>query len=227
MDKVVQFRGTVYEQGSGMVAQKVMRDKTISTTAKAIYAYLCSFAFGGVENERKAFPSVKLQCQELGIKSDKTYYLHRKQLEDAGYITIESVRTDNGKFERNIYYIEAVPQKKSEEKKAEEPDSKNYRTVKNTVQPTRKNYRTVKNAVQSNTRKDLNNKNKQYKKPYQATSRDGLKTKDEKPLPVAVQIAMDKPYNQPVSLSKERLEQQERINAKLKAMEEKRKMKAV
>lgn len=148
MEKVVQFRGTVYEDGSGMVAQKVMRDKTISMTAKAIYAYLCTFAWGGVDNERKAFPSISTQCKELGIKSDKTYYKHRKQLEEAGYITIEKTgRNELGEFKNNIYYIEAVV--------------KQSHTVKNTVPqnlPYGKKYGAVKNTVLRKQKISLNNK---------------------------------------------------------------------
>jgi hypothetical protein len=68
MDMVIQFRGTIYEKGYGQVAQLVMRDKTLKPTAKAIYAYLCSFAWGGVDSDRKAFPTVKQQCYELSIR---------------------------------------------------------------------------------------------------------------------------------------------------------------
>jgi HAMP domain-containing protein len=144
MDKVVQFRGTVYEDGSGMVAQKVMRDKEISMTAKAIYAYLCTFAWGGVDNERKAFPSVATQCKELGIKSDKTYFKHRKQLEEAGYITIEKTgRNKLGEFQNNIYYIEAVTHKTTIQQNL--PYGKNYRAVKNTV--LRKQKNTLNNKI--------------------------------------------------------------------------------
>jgi DNA-binding transcriptional MocR family regulator len=108
MDMVIQFRGTIYEKGYGQVAQLVMRDKTLKPTAKAIYAYLCSFAWGRVEGERSAFPSIKMQCEELGINRD-TYYKYRKTLEDKGYITIEAVHGNSGKFNNNIYYIENVP----------------------------------------------------------------------------------------------------------------------
>lgn len=108
MDLVIQFRGTVYENGYGQIAQKVMRDKTIHTTAKAIYAYLCSFAGGGLEVDRSAFPSVALIMDELNIKSEDTFYKYRKQLVDAGYITVDQKRDEEGKFLKNIYYIEAI-----------------------------------------------------------------------------------------------------------------------
>ncbi|WP_051272229.1 helix-turn-helix domain-containing protein [Shimazuella kribbensis] len=114
-DSVVQFRGTVYENGSGMVAKKVMRDITISRDAKALYAYLCSFAWGGTDTERSAFPKVETQCHELQIKTEKSYYRYRKELLMSGYITIEKKRNTEGKFKSNIYYIEAVPVPKTEE----------------------------------------------------------------------------------------------------------------
>jgi hypothetical protein len=107
--QVIQFRGTVYENGYGQVAQRVMRDKTIERDAKALYAYLCSFAgvSAVLEDERYAYPTIKTIMEELGFKSDKTFYKYRKQLIDAGYITIEQ-KKEHGKFDRNIYYIEAV-----------------------------------------------------------------------------------------------------------------------
>lgn len=108
MDSVIQFRGTIYENGYGLLAQKVMRDKTLPKQSKLIYAYMCSFASINTENgERTAFPSVSLQCSELGMNQD-TYYKWRKPLVDKGLITIEKRKTD-GRFDRNIYYIEAVP----------------------------------------------------------------------------------------------------------------------
>jgi hypothetical protein len=135
MDMVIQFRGTIYEKGYGQVAQLVMRDKTLKPTAKAIYAYLCSFAWGGVDSDRKAFPTVKQQCYELGITKD-TYYKHRSALEERGYITIESVYGGNGKFRNNLYYIESTPCPKNVEmeppcpKKSDtrKPDTENLDT---------------------------------------------------------------------------------------------------
>lgn len=107
-DSVIQFRGTVYENGYGLIAQKVMRDKDLTPVAKSIYAYICSFAGVDKEGNRSAFPGVTLMMRELGIKTDDTYYKHRKILIDKGYITIEKNR-NVGKFQNNIYYVESVP----------------------------------------------------------------------------------------------------------------------
>lgn len=112
-NSVIQFRGTIYENGYGLIASKVMRDKTIPKQSRLIYAYMCSFAGMDKEGNRVAFPSVSLQCEELDMSED-TYYKWRKELEKRGLITIEK-RKDGGKFERNLYFIEAVPVPQNEE----------------------------------------------------------------------------------------------------------------
>lgn len=109
MDLVIQFEGTVYEQGYGLIAQKVMRDKDLHPVSKSIYAYLCSFAGVGKDGERSAFPGVSLMMHELGIKTDDTFYKYRKQLVQKGYIKIEKRRQTGAKFDNNIYKIVAVP----------------------------------------------------------------------------------------------------------------------
>ncbi|WP_455920467.1 helix-turn-helix domain-containing protein [Priestia megaterium] len=108
MDSVIQMRGTIYEDGYGLIAQKVMRDKELPKQSKLIYAYMCSFASVGANGDRVAFPSVSLQCDELGMSED-TYYKWRKPLEDKGYLKIEKTERKKGQFQRNLYFIEAVP----------------------------------------------------------------------------------------------------------------------
>jgi hypothetical protein len=123
MDSVIQFRGTIYENGYGLIASKVMRDKSIPKQSRLIYAYMCSFASIGKDGNRVAFPSVSLQCNELDMSED-TYYKWRKVLENRGLITIEK-RKENGKFERNLYFIESVPVSKET---SSEPYPKNSGT---------------------------------------------------------------------------------------------------
>ena len=108
MDAVIQFEGTIYEDGYGLLARKVMRDKSLPKQSKLIYAYMCSFAGVKKDGERTAFPSVKLQCAELGLSED-TYYKWRKYLIDKGYIKIKKQRQEGAKFDNNIYSIVAVP----------------------------------------------------------------------------------------------------------------------
>ena len=125
-DIVLQFEGTVYENGYGQVAKKVMRDRSIHAVAKAIYAYLVSFA----GRDGTAFPGVSLMVSELGIKSKDTYYKYRNQLEKAGYIRIEQNPSSNGKFTNNIYHITAVPQSQNLAMTGKKPFPKFSTTVK-------------------------------------------------------------------------------------------------
>jgi len=105
-DVIIAMRGTIYESGYGLIAKKVMQDRSISIKAKALYAYLSSFA-GSMEN-RSAFPGVSRMLEDLGVSKD-SFYKYRKELEKAGYITVVQDKNPDGTFKNNIYYIEAVP----------------------------------------------------------------------------------------------------------------------
>ena len=48
--EIEQFKGTIYENGYGTVAKAVMKNKKISIGSKALYAYLCSYAWGKNES---------------------------------------------------------------------------------------------------------------------------------------------------------------------------------
>lgn len=122
MDSVIQFEGTIYEDGYGLLAQKVMRDKKLPRQSKLIYAYMCSFAGISKDGERTAFPSIKLQCDELGMSED-TYFKWRKHLIDRGFIKISKQRNKQAKFERNIYSIIAVPKENEKEQENPYPNS--------------------------------------------------------------------------------------------------------
>ncbi len=89
----------VRDTGFGQVKRSVMRDKSLSIEAKAIYAYFCGFA----GNDTKAYPLRDTIVEELGI-SLKRYYKYLKELQDKNIIKIQTVKTQNG-FKRNIYYI--------------------------------------------------------------------------------------------------------------------------
>jgi len=122
-DIVIQWRGTIYEHGYGLIAQKVMRDKSLHAVAKAIYAYLAAFA----GQDGQAFPSVELMMDELGIKSKDTFYKYRNQLINAGYITVEEQQRIKGQFYNNVYILEVTPQEKQKA-----PCPKSSTTVKST-----------------------------------------------------------------------------------------------
>jgi DNA-binding transcriptional ArsR family regulator len=84
--------------GFGILPREIMRS-SLSITAKTIYAYLASFA----GNTRKAFPSVRLICNELGM-SENTFYKYLKELKDLGVVEIIKER-EQGKFAKNIYKL--------------------------------------------------------------------------------------------------------------------------
>lgn len=89
----------IRDTGFGQVKRSVMRDKSLSIEAKAIYAYFCGFA----GNDTKAYPLRDTIVDELGI-SLKRYYKYLKELQARGIIKIQTIKTDSG-FKRNIYYI--------------------------------------------------------------------------------------------------------------------------
>lgn len=89
----------IRDTGFGQVKRSVMRDKSSSIEAKAIYAYFCGFA----GNDTKAYPLRDTIIEELGI-SPKRYYKYLKELQARGIIKIQTVKTQNG-LKRNIYYI--------------------------------------------------------------------------------------------------------------------------
>src|SRR5699024_734086 len=89
----------IMEQSYGISPKLVMRDKNLSIEAKAIYAYMSSFAGNG----ESAFPKIETACKDLQI-SKKRFLNHRKYLIDHGYLTIEKNRK-KGKFDNNVYII--------------------------------------------------------------------------------------------------------------------------
>lgn len=81
----------VMADGYGIVSRKVMRADFISTKAKALYSYLCSFAGSG----DTAFPSTDTMRKELQLAKD-TFYNARKELQAFGIIEVNTFRTRNG-----------------------------------------------------------------------------------------------------------------------------------
>ncbi|NJP38971.1 helix-turn-helix domain-containing protein [Alkalicoccus luteus] len=166
MNAVIQFEGTIYEQGYGLIAQQVMRDSTLPKQSKLIYSYMCSFAGASQDGERTAFPSISLQLKELGMTRD-TYYKWRKYLIDRGLLKITKQRKEGAKFERNIYSIIAVPKpepinsvseekKDSEQNSDENPDTEGnspWSNFSTTEKSTTENSTTNSNSLNSNSLK--------------------------------------------------------------------------
>lgn len=77
-----------------------MRDQRISIKAKAVYAYLCSYA----GNKDYAYPTIELICKDLKINRDSCFK-YIKELKECGYVEIEKHRTSQSRFNNNIYRL--------------------------------------------------------------------------------------------------------------------------
>lgn len=95
--------GGIFSEGYGFAPKVLMRDSRLTVEAKSIYCYISSFAGAGM----RSFPSVELMVKELGI-SRARFYKHRKQLIDIGYVSIEQMKGEDKKFQKNIYVLNAV-----------------------------------------------------------------------------------------------------------------------
>ncbi|WP_061342985.1 helix-turn-helix domain-containing protein [Clostridium botulinum] len=89
----------VLSKGYGIMPKMVALDKDLAIEAKAIYAFLTSFAGVG----QGAFPSVKTILHYLKI-SEKRYYKYRQQLIKSGYITVKPRYSGNKRIS-NIYIL--------------------------------------------------------------------------------------------------------------------------
>ena len=106
----------IHAKGFGTIPKIVMQDRRLKPTAKAIYAYFCSYAGAG----STAFPSVNKIIYDLNMNKD-TYYKHLEILKDCGYVTVTPNRAEGNKFDNNIYTLifnpVAVTKVEKEEKK--------------------------------------------------------------------------------------------------------------
>ena len=159
MIHIEQFKDTVYEKGYGNVAKLVMVDKTISIGAKALYSYLCSYAFGKDE----AYPTVERIMQELNI-SENSFRRYRKELEDKGYITVEfkNIKGTN----RNVYKINNLVEQKKEPQNL--TPSKFGTLPKST--PSKFGTQIIKDSKEYNNKNIINNKEKKEKTERHLTS---------------------------------------------------------
>ena len=138
----------VMSEGYGIIPKKVMRDKDLSIDAKAIYAFIASYAGAG----STSFPSVNLITDMLGI-SRQRFNKHRKLLEDKGYITIKKNRTPEGSWGNNVYTLETLPRLQnltSDNLTSDNPTSGNVTTNNNTI-----NNNTINNNTNSASRSKL------------------------------------------------------------------------
>jgi len=103
LSDILQVQG-INSKGFGIIPKLVMQDKRLTTEAKAIYSYFCSYAGAG----KTAFPSRSKIISDLGMSKSR-FYKHFDLLKTHGYIKTvqENMR---GRFQRNIYtLLEDVP----------------------------------------------------------------------------------------------------------------------
>lgn len=97
MDKIIGF--DVNGQGYGTIPKAVMQSQEISITAKAVYAYFCSFTGAG----DSCFPSQSKICTDLRISKDSlSKYL--RELKSFGLIKVVQEK-ESGRFSRNVYTL--------------------------------------------------------------------------------------------------------------------------
>lgn len=138
----------VMSEGYGIIPKKVMKDEDLTIDAKAIYAFMASFAGAG----NTSFPSVKFITDKLGI-SRQRFNKHRKLLEDKGYITIKKERKSDGSWESNVYTLETLPRLQNptlDNLTLDNPTSGNVTTNNNTI-----NNNTNNNNTKSTSRSKL------------------------------------------------------------------------
>ena len=90
---------SINSAGYGIIPKLVMMDRDLHVTAKAIYAYFCSYTGAG----DTCFPSRKKICYDLNIAFD-TFSRHLKTLITSGYIKVEQIK-ENGRFSHNLYTL--------------------------------------------------------------------------------------------------------------------------
>ncbi|MBQ2175577.1 MAG: helix-turn-helix domain-containing protein [Alphaproteobacteria bacterium] len=82
------------------IPNSIVRNKALSIQAKAVYAYLSSYA----GKKGKCYPSYARMTTELNIsQTSLTKYIN--ELVECGYIHKEQSKA-NGKFNRNIYILD-------------------------------------------------------------------------------------------------------------------------
>jgi len=93
----------VENNGYGIIFKSLTRNPNIDIEAKGLFSYLTTYA-GSKDN---AYPSVDLICHELNI-STKRFQKYRKQLVEAGYLSISREKSSN-LYGRNVYTLYHEP----------------------------------------------------------------------------------------------------------------------
>lgn len=109
----------VNSQGFGIIPKMVMRDREISCGAKALYAYICSYAGNG----ETAWPGRELIIKDLNI-SKNTYNSYLNELKTRDYIRTQQERSKTGVFMHNIFILVSSPQPGTKIWSTDEPGTK-------------------------------------------------------------------------------------------------------
>lgn len=145
----------ILTMGYGVIPKLVMKDLDLTIEAKAIYAYIASYAGAG----STAYPSVELICHDLRIGKDR-FQKHKRMLLEKGYLVIEQTVV-RGQYANNLYVLSqtVTELKETEEEATDEeqplPDftAMEDQTVEN---PAQGNQASNKNSINNN---NLNNNN--------------------------------------------------------------------
>ena len=89
----------INSRGFGIIPKLVMQDRELHATAKAIYAYFCSYAGAG----DVCFPTRSKICYDLNISND-TFSKHLKNLVRCEYVKVDQIK-ENGRFSHNVYTL--------------------------------------------------------------------------------------------------------------------------
>lgn len=127
----------IKSQGYGTIPKFAMLDDRLTVTAKAIYAYLCSYAGSG----NSAYPKRSTLLYELDISKAK-YYPSYTALVELGYITPIQNTDRKGQFATSTYILNEVLgidpridpdeiRKSASSSRKKEPCRKNQDTVEN------------------------------------------------------------------------------------------------
>ena len=90
---------SILSDGYGLIPKKITRDKNLTLEAKAIYAYLASFA--GANNS--CYPGKKMMISELST-TEKRFDKNIKILKEYGYIKVYKRRNRN-RNDSNLYEL--------------------------------------------------------------------------------------------------------------------------
>ena len=83
----------------GIIPKSLMQDKSLSIQAKAVYAYLATYA----DKNGKCYPSKVRMETELNV-AESTLQKYIKELVAKGYLKREQEKS-KGKFAHNIYVL--------------------------------------------------------------------------------------------------------------------------